>query len=103
MQEKKNNSIGIVSFIFGIISILLGAGAFLLAKCCPDINSSLLGKMEIGSVIVAVIGAIFSIAGLAQRNAKKGWSAFGLVLSIIAIAIFVFVLVVGIELVGGLV
>lgn len=76
MEQKQGNGLGIASLVIGIISLLL--------SCCY------------GGVI-GVVGIILGIIAISKNNSQKGIAIGGIVTSAIAIAITVFMLILGVS------
>lgn len=69
-MEKKNTSLGIISFIFGILALL---------TICMGVE-----------IFPAIIGFVIGIIAIVKANCKKGLAIAGVVLSSIAIVTFFF-------------
>lgn len=67
-MEKKNVALGIISFVFGLLSVL---------TICMRIE-----------VFPALIGLIVGIVAIAKQNCQKGLAIAGVVLSCISLVAF---------------
>ncbi|MCQ2263172.1 MAG: hypothetical protein MJZ70_02710 [Bacteroidales bacterium] len=74
--EKRPNGIGTAGFVCGLIGLCL---------CWIPVVGQIIGW------ILSTLGLIFSIIGIAKKNAKKGLSIAGLIISCITILILIIV------------
>jgi len=77
MAKEGDNSFGVLSVAFGILSIVLPVVA-------------LLGFGFVGGISLGVLGLIFGI--VQRKKVKNSWSMWGIILSIVGLLVSLFVL-----------
>ena len=81
MEQKQGNGLGTASLVIGIISLLL--------SCCY------------GGVI-GVVGIILGVIAISKNNSQKGTAIGGIVTSAIALAITIFMVILGVSILDSI-
>ena len=95
---KKKNVCGILSFIFGIVALVL-----VIISCCgvslmviPYIGWLIGIFMQIGNFLIfplALAGVILGIVGVTRKNCSKGLAIVGLIISALVLLFYVVMIV----------
>lgn len=95
---KKKNVCGILSFIFGLLALVL-----IIISCCgvslmviPYIGWLIGIFMQIGNFLIfpfALAGVILGIVGVTRKNCSKGLAVAGLIISALVFLIYVVIIV----------
>ena len=97
-EPKKKNVCGILSFVFGIIALVL-----IIISCCgvslmviPYIGWLFGAIMQFGNFLIfpsALAGVILGIVGVTRKNRSKGLAVAGLIISGLVLLIYVIMVI----------
>lgn len=102
-EPLKHSSLGIASFIIGIITgimefVCIIASAMLVTTNPESAAMVVVGLLLLAGIIFALVGIGLGIGGLVQKKRKKVFSIIGLILNA-----FTFIAVVGLMIIGSVV
>ena len=106
-DANPRNIPGLISFVIGLLGVLMYCLAFLISimvgsGTIPYTGSiiQIIGLMQFCTAGLALIGVILGIVGLLQREKKKVFAIIGLILNLLAGCVFVFFFVYGMMISG---
>lgn len=97
LNNRKQTGLGIVSFVLGIVSLVLFLSAVGVSAFADRTYNIILtiGILEIIGFIVCIVGIVYGIMGEMTRDTFKTFAHIGLVINLILIIFHVLVMVYG--------
>ena len=94
--EEKHSKKGIVSTVFGVLSMIIFVVLAWLAYYLDGQGGIYLGSIGFSGIVLAVCGVVFGLTSFNEDNVRYLFSKIGSILNGIMLALWVFVILLGI-------
>ncbi len=103
-ESRRQSTWGKVSLILGLVGLLLDGGLFVFAFISADapmesdseeFAALAAGLLCIGSFIVNLVGVVFAIIGLVEKNRGRAFAVAGLLLNLLPLLLLTGMVVLG--------
>ncbi|GKX31982.1 hypothetical protein SH1V18_44620 [Vallitalea longa] len=97
LNNRKQTGLGIVSFILGLVSLVLFLGAVGISAFADRTYNIVLaiGLMEMIGFIACIVGVIYGIMGEMKKDTFKTFAHIGMVINLILMLFHVMVIIYG--------
>jgi len=93
--NKSQSKMGIISSILGCISMLLTAGAFVLAYIQKGQAGKIIAMMGFLALLLSLVGLYYGFGGTKEEDTYGLFPHLGCAVNIIVLAVVVFIYIVG--------